>query len=177
MTSAGQLGIMKSSARYKHDIRDMGAKSSALLKLRPVSFRYNNDPANTLQYGYWWRKSVAKVSSRAGGFAGADGKTDDGALPSMLSAMLLNELQKQNSELRNQTATNQRRQAAQVANLRAQMVTMRLSNQRAVAGLKANYETGPAINPGAGWRRWSRRWLGDQRAQVGGCFRPLTFTR
>jgi hypothetical protein len=29
----------------------MGAKSNALLQLRPVSFRYNNDPNNTLQYG------------------------------------------------------------------------------------------------------------------------------
>ena len=60
VTSTGQLGIVMSSARYKHDIRDMGDKSSALLKLRPVSFRYNNDPTNTLQYGLV-AEEVAKV--------------------------------------------------------------------------------------------------------------------
>ncbi len=45
---------------------------------------------------------------------------------------MLNELQKQNK-------VNER-QAAQVTNLSAQMVAMRLSNRREVAGLKANYE-------------------------------------
>ena len=29
----------------------MGDQSRPLLKLRPVSFRYNNDPTDTLQYG------------------------------------------------------------------------------------------------------------------------------
>jgi hypothetical protein len=38
-----------SSAHYKRDIRDMGAASSKLVKLRPVSFRYKNDPSATLQ--------------------------------------------------------------------------------------------------------------------------------
>ena len=65
---------------------------------------------------------------------------------SMLSAMLLNELQKQNSELQSQHAelqeqtTVNERQAAQVSNLSAQMVAMRLSNGREIAGLKAHYE-------------------------------------
>ncbi len=129
VTSAGQLGIVPSSARYKHDIRDMGAKSSALLKLRPVSFRYNNDPANTLQYGLV-AEEVAKVYPELVVY-GPDGKVMT-VRYSMLSAMLLNELQKQNK-------VNER-QAAQVTNLSAQMVAMRLSNRREVAGLKANYE-------------------------------------
>jgi hypothetical protein len=31
-------------ARYKHQIREMGAASSRLMALRPVTFRYNSDP-------------------------------------------------------------------------------------------------------------------------------------
>ncbi len=93
VTSTGKLGIVMSSARYKHDIRDMGEKSSALLKLRPVSFRYNNDPANTLQYGLV-AEEVAKVYPELVVY-GADGKVQT-VRYSMLSAMLINELEKQN---------------------------------------------------------------------------------
>jgi hypothetical protein len=51
VSNTGKLGIVKSSARYKRDIHAMGGKSSGLLKLRPVIFRYKGDGANTLQYG------------------------------------------------------------------------------------------------------------------------------
>jgi hypothetical protein len=47
----GRLGIQASSARFKRDIRDMGDASAGLLRLRPVSFRYKQDPNRTLQYG------------------------------------------------------------------------------------------------------------------------------
>jgi hypothetical protein len=46
-----QLGVLPSSARYKRDIHDMGGASAGLMKLRPVSFRYKDDPSGTLQYG------------------------------------------------------------------------------------------------------------------------------
>jgi len=138
VTSAGQLGIVMSSARYKHDIRDMGDKSSALLKLRPVTFRYNNDPANTLQYGLV-AEEVAKVYPELVVY-GPDGKVMT-VRYSMLSAMLLNELQKQAVEVRKQNRENQRL-AAQVSNLSAQMVAMRLSNEHEAASLKANYQRG-----------------------------------
>ncbi|MGO9062614.1 MAG: tail fiber domain-containing protein [Candidatus Binataceae bacterium] len=96
VNSSGRLGVTVSSARYKHDIRDMGGKSSALLKLRPVSFRYNNDPANTLQYGLV-AEEVAKLYPQLL-VHGPDGKVQT-VRYSMLSAMLLNELQKQNRQL------------------------------------------------------------------------------
>src|SRR5262249_56338880 len=51
ISSTGQLGIATSSARYKRDIRDIGGGSAGLMRLRPVSFRYKNDPSGTLQYG------------------------------------------------------------------------------------------------------------------------------
>ncbi len=38
--SAGQLGTVSSSARYKEDVADLGEASERLLALRPVQFRY-----------------------------------------------------------------------------------------------------------------------------------------
>jgi len=99
-----------SSARYKRDIADMGDKTNGLLRLGPVTFRYKNDQSGRLQYGLV-AEEVAKVYPELV-VCGADGKVMT-VRYSMLSAMLLNELQKQNTELRNQTATNQR-QAEQI---------------------------------------------------------------
>src|SRR5579863_9131055 len=49
--NSGQLGCVKSSARYKRDIRDMGDASDKLMKLRPVTFTYKADSTSTQQYG------------------------------------------------------------------------------------------------------------------------------
>jgi hypothetical protein len=52
--SAGQLGTASSSQRYKDDIQDMASASSALMRLRPVTFRYRQpfaDGERPLQYG------------------------------------------------------------------------------------------------------------------------------
>jgi hypothetical protein len=52
--SAGQLGTISSSRRYKEDIRDMGDATPTLLKLRPVTFRYRQpfaDGDKPIQYG------------------------------------------------------------------------------------------------------------------------------
>lgn len=40
VSKAGQLGVQTSSRRFKQGIRPMGDASSALLKLKPVTFRY-----------------------------------------------------------------------------------------------------------------------------------------
>jgi hypothetical protein len=52
--SQGQLGTTSSSRRYKQDIKDMGATSSRLMALRPVTFRYLKPYANgekPIQFG------------------------------------------------------------------------------------------------------------------------------
>ena len=52
--SAGQLGTVSSSRRYKHDIQPMGDASAALMKLRPVTFRYKKpyaDGSTPIEYG------------------------------------------------------------------------------------------------------------------------------
>jgi len=117
------------ASRYKHDIRDMAGKSSALLKLRPVTFRYNNDPAETLQYGLV-AEEVAKVYPELVVY-GPDGKVMT-VRYLMLSAMLLNELQKQTR----QQADQNRKLAAQVAELKANQEHQRVAFEQRVATLE-----------------------------------------
>src|SRR5262249_23885447 len=58
--TTGQLGTQASSLRYKRDIQPMGAHSHKLLQLRPVIFRYTQDPQGDRQYGLI-ADEVAKV--------------------------------------------------------------------------------------------------------------------
>jgi hypothetical protein len=53
VNSAGQLGTVTSSARFKQNIQDMDNASDVLLALRPVTFRYKPelDPNGTPQFG------------------------------------------------------------------------------------------------------------------------------
>ena len=51
INTSGQLGIITSSKRYKKDIEDMGAQSSNIMKLRPVTFKYKEQNNQNLQYG------------------------------------------------------------------------------------------------------------------------------
>ena len=51
VTSTGQLGTLPSAARYKRDIHAVGERSQGLHQLRPVSFRYKQDPQGVRQYG------------------------------------------------------------------------------------------------------------------------------
>ena len=43
--------MVLSSARYKRDMHNMDNDSSNLMKLRPVTFRYKDDPQGIKQYG------------------------------------------------------------------------------------------------------------------------------
>ena len=126
INAAGRLGVVLSSARYKHDIHDMGTASSKLLKLRPVTFRYNHDPLGNLQYGLV-AEEVAKVYPELV-TRGFDGKVESVNYVS-LTSMLLNELQKR-------TAENQR-QAARLASLEQRLSTL----ERTTAGRRTRLGT------------------------------------
>jgi septal ring factor EnvC (AmiA/AmiB activator) len=52
---------MSSSQRFKKEIKPMGNASEAILALKPVSFQYKNDKANTAQFGLV-AEDVAKVN-------------------------------------------------------------------------------------------------------------------
>jgi len=49
--SAGQLGTINSSRRFKKEIRPMDKTSEAILALKPVTFRYKSDTKGTPQFG------------------------------------------------------------------------------------------------------------------------------
>jgi hypothetical protein len=101
VSNEGQLGIVMSSARYKRDIRDMGSSSDALMKLRPVTFRYRNDPSQQSQYGL-----VAEEVARV--YPNLVSHDADGEVVSVhyheLVPMLLNEVQKQAEQIRSLNA-------------------------------------------------------------------------
>ncbi|HET9653476.1 MAG TPA: tail fiber domain-containing protein [Usitatibacter sp.] len=97
--SAGQLGTLNSSRRFKEEIADMDKASSALMKLRPVTFRYKPAPGaapRSLQYGLI-AEEVAQV------YPGLVAHSADGQVETVmyqyLPAMLLNEYQKQQREI------------------------------------------------------------------------------
>jgi hypothetical protein len=94
--AAGQLGCVRSSARYKRDIRDMGDASDKLMKLRPVTFRYKADSTSTQQYGLI-AEEVEKVYPELV-IDDANGKAEM-VTYQVLPAMLLNEVQKQSRQL------------------------------------------------------------------------------
>jgi hypothetical protein len=149
ISSTGQLGVgPPSSARFKRDIHDMEEASSSLMRLRPVTFVYKNDPANTRQYGLV-AEEVAKVYPELVVY-GPDRKILT-VRYSMLSAMLLNELQKQSRENQRQAGQIQQlteRSAEQAERSEQQAVqNRRLSAQ--VAKLKGMFEQAMAAQRGA----------------------------
>jgi hypothetical protein len=98
--SNGQLGTVKSSQRFKEDIQDMGDLSRSLLHLRPVIFRYKkpfDDGSKPIQYGLV-AEEVAEV------FPDLIARSTDGQIETvkyqMLDVLLLNELQRQEAEIR-----------------------------------------------------------------------------
>ena len=100
--SAGQLGTVSSSARFKEDIHDMGDASDKLMDLRPVTYRYKQaykDGSKPIDYGLI-AEEVAQVYPDLV-VKGADGKVET-VQYQKLTPMLLNELQKQAEENREQ---------------------------------------------------------------------------
>jgi Chaperone of endosialidase len=99
VNSSGQLGVLVSSERYKEDIQDMGKQSDALMRLRPVSFRYKraaDDGSKPLNYGLI-AEEVAKIYPELVVYG------DKGEIESIqyhqFPALLLNEVQKQHQTI------------------------------------------------------------------------------
>jgi hypothetical protein len=95
INSNGQLGTLISSRRFKEQIRDMGDSSTALMKLRPVTFLYKPEydkGERTLQYGLI-AEEVAEVYPDLVAY-GPDGKPYT-VKYQYLTTILLNEVQKQ----------------------------------------------------------------------------------
>jgi hypothetical protein len=108
VSSNGQLGVAASSVRYKRDIRSLDDRSQGLWQLRPVTFRYKQDPQGQRQYGLI-AEEVAKVYPE---LVVHDNK---GQIQSVqyreLIPLMLNELQHQQEALATVKAENARLEA------------------------------------------------------------------
>jgi hypothetical protein len=131
--SAGQLGTVSSSRRYKEDIQDMGDASSGLMRLRPVTFRYKQpfaDGSKPVQYGL-----IAEEVEQV--YPDLVAHSADGQVQSLkyqiLDSMLLNEVQKQQAEI-----------AAQRAKIAAQQSDMTKEHEQILA-LQAEIEELKAV--------------------------------
>jgi trimeric autotransporter adhesin len=104
VTSSGQLGVASSSRSFKEDILDMGDASHDLMRLRPVTFRYKqafDDGSKPIQYGLI-AEEVAEV------YPDLVARSADGQIETvkyqLLDPMLLNEVQRQQTEIADQKA-------------------------------------------------------------------------
>src|SRR6202035_4343539 len=135
-------GVASSSRRFKQDVADMAGASDDLMKLRPVTFRYQpvyDDGSNVLQYGLI-AEEVAKVYP---GMVQYDSTGKPMALRyNFLDAMLLEQLQ-QHAKLAEQAARieTQQRQIEDLTQRQAQIDALRGQLEQLALTVKAQQET------------------------------------
>src|SRR4029079_7081621 len=99
--SAGQLGTVSSSRRFKDEIKPMDNSSEAILGLKPVTFHYKSDNNGTPQFGLI-AEEVAKVNPDL------VVRDDNGEIYTVryeaVNAMLLNEFLKEHRKVEEQGA-------------------------------------------------------------------------
>jgi Chaperone of endosialidase len=100
--SAGQLGTVSSSKRFKKEIRPMDKVSESLLALKPVTFHYKSDSTCTPQFGLI-AEQVAEVNPDL------VVRDENGEIYTVrydaVNAMLLNEFLKEHKKVEEQDAT------------------------------------------------------------------------
>jgi hypothetical protein len=100
--SAGQLGTMSSSRRFKKQIKPMDQTSEAILALKPVTFHYKSDKTNRPEFGLV-AEEVAKVNPDLV-VRDAQGEIYSVRYEAV-NAMLLNEFLKEHRKVEQQEAT------------------------------------------------------------------------
>ncbi len=100
--SAGQLGTIVSSKRFKREIQPMDKASEAILSLKPVTFHYKSDTKDTPQFGLI-AEEVAQVNPDL------VVRDSDGEIYTVrydaVNAMLLNEFLKEHRKVEEQEVT------------------------------------------------------------------------
>jgi hypothetical protein len=127
--SAGQLGTVSSSRRYKTDIKPMDKASESILALKPVSFRYKAHKDTTPQFGLI-AEEVADVNPNL------VVRDKNGEIYTVrydaVNAMLLNEFLKEHKKTEKLEATvasliaTVKEQAAQIQKVNARLGTSTL---------------------------------------------------
>jgi hypothetical protein len=139
--SAGQLGTISSSRRFKQDIEAMADASDRLLQLRPVQFHYTNVDSSgkrPVQFGLI-AEEVAEVFPELV-FLDEEGQPETVGYH-LLPTLLLNELQKEHEQNRAQSE-QLARQEKLLAEQSLQLTEMRLLKEKlaAVEKLVANLQ-------------------------------------
>ena len=111
--SDGKLSANPSSRRFKHDIKPIDNTSDAILALKPVSFRYNNDSTDTPWFGLI-AEDVAQVNENLI-VRDKEGKPF-GVRYDAVNAMLLNEFLREHKKVEEQQAS--------ISQLKSEMQTM-----------------------------------------------------
>jgi hypothetical protein len=122
--SAGQLGTMSSSRRFKKEIKPMEQTSEGIHALKPVTFHYKSDTKDTPQFGLI-AEEVAEVNPNL------VVRDKDGEIYTVrydaVNAMLLNEFLKEHRKVEEQQkridvlAAQLKEQAAQIQKVSAQL--------------------------------------------------------
>ena len=148
INSDGQLGTLTSSLRFKQQVQNMGDSTSALMKLRPVTFLYKAEydkGPRTLQYGLI-AEEVAEVYPDLVAYE-PDGKPYT-VKYQYLAPMLLNELQKQHAVVAAQQEVIQVQQK-QVSAQQQQIGSLQKQNlefQQRLSGLEVLISQQPGRN-------------------------------
>ena len=136
ISTTGQLGIVTSSARYKRAIHAMGERSRGLLQLRPVTFRYKQDPQGQRQYGLIAEEVAAVYPELV--TRGAKEEVESVQYHELIP-MLLNEVQHQQQALGVQ-ARQLSAQAQQLTELKAQNERLQAALGQQTAAVAARLE-------------------------------------
>ena len=105
--SAGQLGVVSSSRRFKKEIQPMDKASEPILALKPVTFHYKRDKTNRPEFGLI-AEEVAEVNPD---LVVRDEKGEIYTVRyEAVNAMLLNEFLKEHRKNEEQEATIERQQ-------------------------------------------------------------------
>ena len=128
--SAGQLGTISSSRRFKKEIRPMDKASEAILGLKPVTFHYNSDERNRPEFGLI-AEDVAEVNPDL------VVRDKNGEIYTVryeaVNAMLLNEFLKAYRKMEDQDAI--------IVSLQKQVEALTAGLQKVSAQLEANNPT------------------------------------
>src|SRR5262249_32792092 len=118
--SAGQLGTLSSSRRFKGDIKPMDKTSESILALKPVKFQYKQDQRHMAQFGLI-AEEVAEVNPNL------VVRDNNGEIYSVryeaVNTMLLNEFLKEHRKVQEQEC-ELRDQKSTIAELKKEMQTV-----------------------------------------------------
>src|SRR6266545_3500469 len=130
--SAGQLGTLSSSRRFKKEIKPMDKTSEAIFALRPVAFHYKNDKTSMPQFGLI-AEEVAHVNSDL------VVRDDQGEIYTVryeaVNAMLLNEFLKEHKKVEAEHSKIEKQEAT-ITELKFNLAQQHKQIQALTAGLQ-----------------------------------------